>query len=213
MYTLPNITRSLTLAATAILLSVSASLYAGDGNYRNSPYGHDPNPIRVYYFGYDLTNPGFGIGTEINLSWTKMEKSGCKGSRISDRQFMMIPNLGMFTNEAGSQSIFGNLEFAYAVTYRHGLTLEVFGAGGYAQMLSELSNDQNDNSKITNGTPSETAYSGFMPSAGMGVGFDFQKINGKDFPLELNFRGLATSTNIGESIITPAFQTGLIYSF
>ncbi|HNJ89298.1 MAG TPA: hypothetical protein PLT99_07465, partial [Chitinophagales bacterium] len=77
MYTLPKFTKSLAMVAAAILLTVSTSLYAGNGNYRNSPYGRDPNPVRVYYFGYDLTNPGFGIGTEVNLSWTKMEKSGC----------------------------------------------------------------------------------------------------------------------------------------
>lgn len=208
MSTQPRIARSIFLTALFISVLAISGLQAG-----NSPYGHDPNPVRVYYFGYAATNPGFGIGTEINLSWTKMEKSGCKGARVSDRQFRMIPNLGMFTNEAGTQSVFGNLEFNYGLTYRQGITLEFFGAGGYAQMLSELSNNSVDNQKNTGIVEPAAAYSGFMPQVGVGMGFDFQKINGKDFPLELNFRGLATSTNISESIITPAFQAGLIYSF
>lgn len=209
-----NIIRRTLFAGLSVLcIGFATELHAG-GNYKNSPYGHDPNPVRVYYFGYDVTRPGFGLGTEINLSWTKMEKSGCKGSRVSDRQFRMIPNLGMFQNEAGTQSLFGNLEFNYGFTYRHGLTIEFFGAGGYAQMLSELSNGGADNQKTSGTTPDESpAHSGFMPQAGVGIGYDFQKLSGKDFPLELNFRALATSTNIAESEILPALQAGLIYSF
>jgi len=195
------------------LMLAGSSMYAG-GPAKHSPYGNDPNPMRVYYFGYDMASPGFGLGTEINLSWTKMERSGCKGARVSDRQFRMIPNLGMFGNEAGAMSLFGNLEFNYGVTYRHGLTLEVFGAAGYAQNLGEFSsNDDNSTQKSSNATEEATSYSGFMPQAGAGIGFDFQKINGKDFPLELNLRGLATSVNVAEQVITPAFQAGLIYSF
>ena len=52
-----------------------------------------------------------------------------------------------------------------------------------------------------------------MPEAGLGIGYDFQKVSGKDFPLAINFRALATSTNIAEMDIFPSFQTGLIYSF
>lgn len=200
---------TLLLAFVLFVASGSAMAAAPKGN----PYGRDPNPIRVYYYGYDITNPGFGLGTEINLSWTKMEKSGCRGSRVSDRQFRMIPNIGMFANEAESQSVFGNLEFNYGITFRHGLTIEFFGAAGYAQNLGEINTNGNDNSKTSAPADGEVSYSGFMPQAGFGAGFDFQKINGKDFPLELNIRGLASSTNISEMSIKPGIQAGLIYSF
>lgn len=203
--------RNFRAAAVAILLVIAGTTTLSAAGPR-SPYGHDPRPLRLYYYGYDLSNPGFGLGMEVNLSWTKMEKSGCKGSRVSDRQFRMIPNIGMFSNETGAQSVFGNLEFNYGVTYRHGLTLEWFGAAGYAQNLGEISGTDTNNQKNSTGVETPT-YSGFMPMAGMGIGYDFQKLNGKDFPLELNFRGLASSVNITEVDIKPGFQAGLTYSF
>lgn len=193
------------------LLLVSTTVSAGNG-FGKSPYRKDHNPINLYYFGYNVVNPGFAIGTEVNLSWTKMEKSGCKGSRISDRQFVMIPTIGMFQNEASTLSVFGDLEFNYSVTYRHGLTLSIFGAPGYAQMLEEgPATAPVDNAKGS--ILSSEAHSGFMPMAGAGIGYDFQKINGKDFPLEITLRGLATSTDIANLSIFPSFQTGLTYSF
>ncbi|MFI5172550.1 MAG: hypothetical protein ACHQFW_09170 [Chitinophagales bacterium] len=193
-----------------LLLSVSFSAFASN-NSSKSPYHSDPNPLKVYYFGYNMVHPGFGFGTELKLVWTKMEKTGCRGSRISDRQLLFVPNLGMFENEQNSFSAFGNLEINYAVTYNHGLTLEIFGAAGYAQMLSEgeAVNIDSPNNKMI----STEAHSGFMPEAGVGFGYDFQKLNGKDFPLALNFRGMATSTNIAELGIYPSFTAGLTYDF
>lgn len=208
----PLISKNLLACALGLLLVTASATTLSAAGPAGSPYGHDPRPVRLYYYGYDLSSPGFGLGMEVNLSWTKMEKTGCKGARVSDRQFRMIPNLGMYANEAGSQSVFGNLEFNYGITYRHGLTLEWFGAAGYAQNLGEISTADANNQKST-GTPETLTYSGFMPMAGMGVGFDFQRINGKDFPLELNFRGLASSVNVADMEIKPGFQAGLTYSF
>lgn len=193
------------------LLLVSSTVSAENG-FGKSPYRKDHNPINLYYFGYNMVNPGFAIGTEVNLSWTKMEKSGCKGTSVSDRKLTMVPTIGMFQNEATTMSVFGNLEFNYGVTYKKGLTLSIFAAPGYAQMLSEApATSPVDNAK--SGILNEEAKSGFMPIAGVGVGFDFQKINGKDFPLEITLRGLATSTDIANLSIFPSFQTGLTYSF
>ncbi len=194
-----------------LIFSASFSVFAGNSNGK-SPYNNTPNPIRVYYFGYNLMKPGFGIGTELNMLWTKMEKTGCKGSRISDRKLLFVPNIGMFQNEANTTSVYGNLEFDYKLTYRGGLTFEMFAAAGYAQMLSK--EDPNSNPDVIgNGVLSTEARSGFMPEAGIGFGYDFQKLNGKDFPLAINLRALATSTNIADMDIFPSFQTGLIYSF
>lgn len=194
-----------------LISTLSFSAFAGN-NFGKSPYNNDPNPIRVYYFGYNLMKPGFGIGTELNLLWTKMEKSGCKGSKISDRKILFVPNIGLFQNEANSASVYGNLELDYKVTFRGGVTFEVFGAAGYAQMLSKEDPNSNPDA-VSKGVLSTEARSGFMPEAGLGIGYDFQKINGKDFPLAINFRALATSTNIADMDIFPSFQTGLIYSF
>ena len=198
------------LSGFIVLLTFTLTSFAGT-NYSKSPYNSDPNPLRVYYFGYNMVHPGFGLGTELNLVWTKMEKTGCKGSRISDRQLLFVPNLGMFQNEQNSASAFGNLEINYVVTYKGGLTLEIFGAAGYAQILNKseaISTDSPTNKMI-----STEAHSGFMPEAGVGFGYDFQKSSGKDFPLSLNFRALATSTNIVGMDIFPSFTTGLTYDF
>ncbi len=207
--TKPNLSKLLFLPIFLLISTFSA--FAGN-DMSKTPYHNDPNPIRVYYFGYNLVKPGFGIGTELNLLWTKMEKSGCKGSRISDRKILFVPNIGMFQNEANAGSVYGNLELDYRITYRGGITFEVFGAAGYAQMLSK--EDVNSNPDPSTKTVLSTeSHSGFMPEAGIGLGYDFQKINGKDFPLAINFRALATSTNISAMDIFPSFQTGLIYSF
>lgn len=178
----------------------------------HSPYGDTHNPVRIYYFGYNMMSPGFSLGTEVNLLWTKMERGGCKGARISDRQLTFIPTIGMFQNEATTLSVFGDLELNYTVTYRGGITLEIFGAPGYAQMLSK--GDQTSAKDTSSRTLLSTdAHSGFMPMAGAGIGYDFQKLNGKDCPLEINFRGMATSTDIADLSIFPSFQAGLIYNF
>ncbi|MBK7038529.1 MAG: hypothetical protein IPI31_16440 [Bacteroidetes bacterium] len=205
-----NHTHLRSIFALILISTLSFSAFAGN-NFGKSPYHNDPNPIRVYYFGYNMMKPGFGIGTELNLLWTKMEKTGCKGSRISDRKLLFVPNLGMFQNEANSSSVYGNLEIDYKVTFRGGVTFEMFGAAGYAQMLSKEESSNPD--AVSKGVLSTEAHSGFMPEAGLGIGYDFQKVSGKDFPLAINFRALATSTNIAEMDIFPSFQTGLIYSF
>lgn len=207
---IPNQTNFKLIFGLFSLLFFSFSSFAENSNSK-SPYHNDPSPLRAYYFGYNMVHPGFGLGTELNLLWTKMEKSGCRGSKISDRQLLFVPNLGMFQNEQNTYSAFGNLEINYAVTYKHGLTLEIFGAAGYAQMLSEgdaIPTDLPSNKMI-----STEAHSGFMPEAGVGFGYDFQKMSGKDFPLALNFRALATSTNVADMEIFPSFMAGVTYDF
>jgi len=207
-----GLNRIVSFVTVALLLSAGTHAFAGN-SIAGSPYHKDHNPLSFYYFGYNVIQPGFALGTQINLSWTKMEKAGCRGSKISDRQFAMIPTIGMFMNEASTLSVFGALEFNYNLTFSKGLTLQFFGAPGYAQMLSgeESVNTGTDNS--TNRVLSTDAHSGFMPWAGAGIGYDFQKLNGKDFPLEIAFRSLATSTNVKDLSIFPSFQTGITYSF
>ncbi|MEZ5013875.1 MAG: hypothetical protein R2794_06250 [Chitinophagales bacterium] len=205
----PNLTRTRAVIVLAMALLLSANLFAAGGASR-SPYHHDPKPWRLYYFGYSVDKAGFGIGPEINLSWVKMEKSGCRGARISDRQFVMIPNIGGFQNEQNTFSLYGNLEFNYNVTYHRGFTVEVFAAAGYAQVLT---NTESPVDQPLIGKEVDAATSGFMPEAGIGFGYDFQKLNGKDLPLAMNFRMLATSTDIANMAIVPAFQAGLIYDF
>lgn len=53
-----------------------------------------------------------------------MEKAGCRGSKISDRQFVMIPTIGMFQNEANTLSAYGALEFNFNITFSKGLTMQ-----------------------------------------------------------------------------------------
>jgi hypothetical protein len=206
-----GLNRIVSLSFLVLLLSVTTASFAGNAPGK-SPYHKDHNPLSFYYFGYNTIKPGFAIGTHVNLSWTKMEKAGCKGSKISDRQFAMIPTVGMFQNEANTLSAFGALEFNYNVTFSKGFTLQFFGAPGYAQMLSgeeSISGTDNSNNRML----STDAHSGFMPMAGAGIGYDFQKLNGKDCPLKISLRGMATSTEIAEMSIFPSFQSGITYSF
>ena len=196
---------------TLTLLVSTVTVASANDFTAKSPYKKDHNPLSFYYFGYNVIQPGFALGTHVNLSWTKMEKAGCRGSKISDRQFVMIPTIGMFQNEASTLSVYGALEFNFNVTFSKGFTMQFFGAPGYAQMLSGEETVSQDNS--TNRVLSTNAHSGFMPTAGAGIGYDFQKLNGKDFPLEISLRGLATSTDINNLSIFPSFQTGFTYSF
>jgi hypothetical protein len=149
-----------------------------------------------------------------------MEKSRCKtGVRVSDRQLLLAPQLGMFRNEAGTLSAFGNLELDYRLTFHGGFTLEFFGAAGYAQMLESsdpntTANPESSASKSPQTAEIETAKSGFMPQAGIGIGYNFQKMNGRDIPFAINFRGLASSVDVANSsMIKPGFQAGFTYSF
>lgn len=189
--------------------------------FGGNPYHREPHPLRIYYFGYNMTNPGFNIGPEFNLSWTRMEKSKCShGVRVSDRQFLLSPQLGAFMNESSTLSAFGTLELNYRVTFHGGFTFEVFGAGGYAQVLNagETTTTGSPDPSTDNKAPliavDQEAKSGFMPQAGIGIGFDLQKINGHDIPLAFNLRALGSTVNAFElSDIVPSFQGGLIYSF
>ena len=206
-----GLNRIVSLSLLGLLLSLTTASFAATGGSK-SPYHKDHNPLSFYYFGYNTINPGFTLGTHINLSWTKMEKAGCRGSKISDRQFVMIPTIGMFQNEANTLSAYGALEFNFNITFSKGLTMQFFGAPGYAQMLSgdeTIGGNDNANSRVL----STTAHSGFMPTAGAGLGYNFQKMNGKDCPLAISFRGMATSVDVADLAIFPSFQTGITYSF
>ncbi len=210
MHFSPRINSFKFVSAFLFLTIFSIPVFAGSGN-SGSPYHKEHNPIHAGYFGYGLVKPGFAVGSEIGLLWTKVEKGGCRGAKVSDRHITFIPTIGAFQNEENTVSVFGNVELNFQVTYRHGFTFEVFGAPGYAQMLSGAENVNkidNTGAIITN-----EAHSGFMPWAGIGMGYDFQKLNGKDCPLELDFRGLATTTDFANMDILPAFQAGIIYNF
>lgn len=198
-----------------ILLALTTISFAGSGK---SPYKKEPRPFRLYYFGYDLTNPGFGFGPEFIVAWTKMEKSKCTHSaRVSDRQLILAPQLGMFVNESNTISAFGNLELDYRMTFHGGFTFEIFGAGGYAQMLESNETaappaQESTGNKIQPST--SPAKSGFMPQAGLGFGYNFQKMNGKNIPFALNMRTLATSVGVSDGTsVVPAFTAGFTYDF
>jgi len=203
-----------------LLTTISTTLFAA-GGFGKNPYHSDPHPFRLYYFGYNVTSPGFGLGPEFNLSWTKMERSKCThGVRVSDRQLVLAPQLGMFMNESNSMSVFGNLELSYKLTFNSGMVFELFGAGGYAQMLESPesvpsgSADPSSGHKSVEPEAATEATSGFMPEAGLGLGYNFQKMNGKDFPLTINFRGMATSVGAPSlSALSPALTAGITYDF
>ncbi len=205
--------RSITII---FLLTLTTAVFAGNGLGR-SPYHHDPHPFRLYYFGYDITNPGFGLGPELNLSWTKMEKSKCShGARVSDRQLLLAPQIGMFRNESNTLSLFGDLELDYRVTFHGGFTFEVFGAGGYAQVLESADPNADTESSVNKSQPVSNveAKSGFMPQAGLGFGYNFQKLNGRNIPFALNFRTIATTVDVSDfSSIVPTLQAGFTYDF
>ncbi len=197
------------------LLALTSISFAG---ISKNPYHKEPHPFRLYYFGYDLSNPGFGFGPEFIVAWTKMEKSKCTHSaRVSDRQLILAPQLGMFVNESNTISAFGNLELDYRMTFHGGFTFEIFGAGGYAQMLESAETvtppaQESTGNKFQPVTAE--AKSGFMPQAGLGFGYNFQKLNGKNIPFALNMRTFATSVGVSDaSSIVPAFTAGFTYDF
>ena len=83
-----GLNRIVSLSLLGLLLSLTTASFAGTGGSK-SPYHKDHNPLSFYYFGYNTINPGFTLGTHINLSWTKMEKAGCEKSVVG----LVIPTV------------------------------------------------------------------------------------------------------------------------
>lgn len=195
------------------LLTLQSGFSAING-FGNRPYTN-ARPFRLSYFGYGFSNPGFYLGTEFNVSWLKLETVKCtRGARIDDHQWLLSPQAGYVSLSDKNCAIFGNMELCFRDTHYSGFFVEIFASGGYALTVNSPAPGVPGSRESGRNVNAANGLSGaFMPGAGFGSGFNFQKVNSKDVPLILDFRVLSSSISRGGPLFNPSFQAGIIYGF
>jgi hypothetical protein len=183
--------------------------YSQDGGFGKERRGR-ANPFRVYYFGYDLQNPGIYLGPELNFLWTKHEKVQCEtGLKVVEKKLLFVPHFGAVFFQNTRLNVFAGLEIDYHVTYHKGGIFEIFSSLAYAQRFGN-GVDPMSESALDDVLMASRGY--LMPGFGIGTGYDFHKMDSK-IPLMLNFRVLSSSLQPSESFFNPGFQVGFTYGF
>lgn len=185
----------------------SFTIHAQNPGFGKEQRGN-PNPFRVFYFGYNLNNPGIMMGPEYDFLWTKTDKITCAtGMKYIDKRLLFCPQFGFFTNLDNSFSLFANIEIDYQIVYDRGWIFEMFVSPGYALGFGDGTTPIRDEEIET---IFEDARGSFMSQIGFGTGYNFHKLQKAD--MSINLRVLSASAAISESFFLPAFQLGITYN-
>lgn len=164
--------------------------------------------FRIYYFAYNIVNPGFMMGPEYDFLWQKTDKISCEtGARYIDKHLLFVPQFGAFTDEFSNLSIFVNIEVDYQIIYDKGWIFEMFASPGYALKFGDGVTSMKDEEldQILTETRGEV-----MPQIGLGTGYNFKKKDISD--MSINFRLLNCSSEIKKTFFLPAAQLGITYN-
>lgn len=168
----------------------------------------DPNPFRIFYFGYNLVNPGISMGPEYDFIWSKRQKVQCTtGVRYIDKHLLFVPQFGFFTEPSSSFDAFVNIEIDFQTIYDRGWIFDLFTSIGYARIFGDgitpLSEMQFED-VIT------TSRGSIMPEFGIGTGYSFEKM--QKAPITVIFRILSSAVNLQNQFFKPAVQAGITYN-
>ena len=191
-----------------VFLMISAVAVAQQGGFGKERTGRS-NPFRVYYFSYDLANPGVYLGPELDFLWTKSEKIKCEtGFKLVDKKLLFIPNFGAVFQRNSILNLFVGLEVDYRVIYHKGGVFELFSGLGYTHQFG--------NEFLPSDAPLEDVLAqskGFlMPTFGIGGGYDLRKA-GHNIPVLLSGRLLTTSLDLSDGFFQPSFHLGATIGF
>jgi hypothetical protein len=195
------------ILTTAILLAVSISSFAQRGGFGKEKEGA-ANPFRLYYYGYNLNQPGIYFGPELDFLWTRHEKVQCEtGMKVIDKKLLFIPNIGFIFQTNTAVNLYGGIEVDYQVVYDRGGIVEFFTGIGYTGRFGNgvYPLEQQDFEEIL-----LESSGALMPTFGFGTGYDFYKV-GSDLPLKINLRVLTSSIQPTTSFFNPGFQIGFTY--
>ncbi|MBC8173591.1 MAG: hypothetical protein H7X71_06770 [Chitinophagales bacterium] len=180
---------------TTIFLCIIMHQLSAQTSGFGKEYNSNRRPFRIFYFGYDLVNPGVQLGPEYDFIWKTTDKISCEtGTRYVDKFLLFCPQVGFFTDPAVNFSLFMNVELDYRVIYDRGWIFEMFIAPGYAVRFGDGMTPMTDIE--LNDFLSETKGA-FMPQIGLGTGYSFKKVKKAD--LMINLRILSSSDDIQES--------------
>lgn len=177
---------------------------------QSNSFGHQRrghvNPFRINYFSYDINHPGVQLGPELDFLWTRTEKIRCEsGMKVIDKQLLFVPNFGFILYPESIVNLYAGLELDYRVIYDRGIIFDIFFGGAYCQRFGsdKLPLGEQDFETVI-----MDSRSAFLPTFGMGTGYDFHKRVFGGPPIIISLRAVNASLSPSTDFYNPCIQLG-----
>lgn len=156
--------------------------------------------IQTGYYGEMVTHPGMTLGMEYSISASP------------NHQMILSTNMGGYVHPRNNTSLFLREQWGQRVCFRNGVFIEQFIGLGY---LHHFAQGGKIYEVLPNGAVVKVPNNGrpmFMPSVGVGAGYDLGKLTGKKIMLYVRPELFWKAPFNGYYLTHLALNAGLIFN-